>query len=131
MRWSVFGALLVVQLLLVMPHFIQSCASVTATSTAIYLLHHPLDIFLFWSPLFLTSYTDHVVHALVAIGVIIHWITNNSRCIVTVAINELCGWPQKDRLHSLKNMVLGRRYERYNYLWLIGVVLYDFWVIFR
>jgi hypothetical protein len=130
MRWLVFFFLLVTQLLLVIPHFIKSCAAVTPLSSIVYLLHHPLDIFLFWSPLFLTSYTDHVVHAIVSISVIIHWIMYNSRCIVTVAINKICGWPQKDRLHSLKNMILGP-YERYNYLWLIATILYDFAVILR
>ncbi len=118
-------------MLLVAPRFINTCAQASSLATiATFLLHHPLDIFLFWSPLFLMTRVEYIIHAIVSLGVILHWVTYNSRCVVTVLMNRMCGWPEGIRLDSLKNMILGK-YERYNYLWLIAMVLYDVWVILR
>jgi hypothetical protein len=98
----------------------------------LYFAHHALDVFLFWSPVFLRTRPDYIIHALLVLLVGAHWALNNNRCIMTQWMNRRCGYPEDNWLDSLKNMFGFREYsEWFHFIWL-GVLLgWDAWMIWH
>ncbi len=123
MKWFVFLGVYLLQILVTLPTFYATCASKSAETWLLYFLHHALDVFLFWSFLFLTEPIEFVLHFLLAIAVAVHWFQNNNTCILTVYMNRMCGYDARDWLDSLKNR-LGLRAvsENFHFIW-IGLLL--------
>lgn len=103
MNILIFPAVYALQLAVTLPPFQDTCKDKTPRTYTLYATHHLLDIFLFWSFLFLTTRSDHMLHATAVILVALHWITNNNRCVATVVMNRACGYPEEQWLDSLKN----------------------------
>jgi hypothetical protein len=126
MRWILFSLVFTLQILLTLPRFRTTCQSKTAYTWFLYFSHHILDVFLFWSFLFLTTQFEHLVHLLILLGVVIHWFTNNNLCVLTVMMNEECGYPENEWLDSLKNMLGLRNINEYfHFIWMLLIALQD------
>ncbi len=126
MRWVVFAAVLLLQLALTIQRFINTCESKTLYTWFLYFSHHILDVFLFWSFLFLTTKLEFTLHLLILIGVVIHWYTYNNKCIITVLMNRECGYPEEQWLDSLKNMLGLRSFnENFHFIWMFALAAQD------
>ena len=120
-----FGIIYGLQLLATLPGFIKTCKD---APYALYFLHHALDVFLFWGPLFLSKPSEFIGHFLFAIIVGIHWFTYGNRCILTVWMNRACGYAEDRWLDSLKNMTGLRAVNEYfHFIWVGALMVYDLW----
>lgn len=131
MKWTVFLGLYGLQIGLTIRPFTKSCLSLDFERWVIYLGHHLFDVFLVWSFLFLTKPIEFLAHFLLAIGVAIHWATNNNECELTVYMNKLCGYPADQWLDSIKNK-LGLRSisEYFLFYWLAALLVQDLYNVF-
>lgn len=121
MIWSIYGSLLLLQLLLTYPRFSQTCRNPVAYP--VYLLHHLLDIYVFWGPFVLVTRTEFILHLLTIVAIAIHWITNNYECVLTTTMNDLCGYPRTQWLDSLVDRL--RPTEWTHIVWLLIAGIYD------
>jgi hypothetical protein len=122
----IFLFVFVLQILLTLPRFVQDCESKTVYTWALYIFHHLFDVFLFWSFLFLTTKIEFGIHLLILIGVVIHWLTYDNKCIITVLMNRECGYPEDDWLDSLKNMFgLRNIHEYFHFSWMAVLAMQD------
>lgn len=127
MNWTLYGAILLLQLVVTYPHFARTCASDTAV--ILYFLHHGLDVYVFWGPFVLSTPTEFAIHLLVIFGIAIHWITNNYECILTTTMNEQCGYPRKQWLDSLVDRL--RPTDWTHIVWILVAAIYDVLQILR
>jgi hypothetical protein len=126
MRWIVFASVILLQVALTLPRFINTCESKTPYTWTLYFGHHVLDVFLFWSFLFLTTPFEFALHLLILLGVVIHWYTYDNKCIITVLMNRKCGYPENQWLDSLKNMLgLRNLSENFHFIWMAILALQD------
>ena len=132
MNWFLFLAVYLLQIGVTIGPFYRSCESLDMERWLIYFGHHVLDVVLVWSFLFLTEPIEFLLHFILAIGVAIHWMTNNNECVLTVYMNSLCGYPADQWLDSLKNM-LGLRAlsEYFLFYWLGALLVQDVYVIWN
>jgi len=121
MIWSIYGAILLVQLAVTYPHFARTCTS--ANAIAVYLLHHMLDVYVFWGPFVLTTRAEFGIHLLTICGIALHWITNNYECVLTTAMNEMCGYPRNQWLDSLVDRL--RPTDWTHIVWILVAAIYD------
>jgi hypothetical protein len=126
MRWMIFLFVFMLQILLTLPRFLQTCESKTLYTWSLYIFHHLFDVFLFWSFLFLTTKFEFGIHLLILIGVVIHWFSYDNKCIITVLMNRECGYPEDHWLDSLKNMLGLREINEYfHFIWMALLALLD------
>jgi hypothetical protein len=132
MIWWIFGIVYGIQILLTIRRFMTTCQSLTLLIWFIYFIHHALDVFLFWSFLFISQLMDYWIHILIVLIVAIHWFMNNNQCIATVFMNQECGYPEDEWLDSLKNMFGLRNISEYFQFYWIGILLiYDIYKILQ
>ena len=130
MFWYIFAFIFFLQIAVTYKYFVKTCKSKTFYTWFLYFTHHMLDVFLFWSFLFLTTKTDFLIHCFILIIVVLHWSTYDNKCILTVLMNRNCGYPDEKWLDSLKNM-LGLRniYEYFNFIWMFILFWQDVYMI--
>ncbi len=122
----IFLFVFMLQILLTLPRFLQTCESKTLYTWSLYIFHHLFDVFLFWSFLFLTTKFEFGIHLLILIGVVIHWFSYDNKCIITVLMNRECGYPEDHWLDSLKNMLGLREINEYfHFIWMALLALLD------
>lgn len=120
MRPWVYITILAVQIAITYPRFSETCKG---NGFVVYFLHHILDVYVFWSFLFLTTPLEHRIHLAVIVGVALHWLTNNYECIATTYMNELCGFDRSQWLDSLVNRI--RPFYYTHIVWLLALAMYD------
>ncbi len=99
-------------------------------SYLLYAAHHAFDVFLFWAPLFLITKLEYGLHLLFAVGIGIHWFTNDNKCIATVEMNKQCGYEEERWLDSLKNMFgVRKHFEYFHFMWIGILMAYDLRVV--
>ncbi len=126
MNTIAFLLIVLLQILVTIPDFLDQCNNLNIEAFAMYFSHHFLDVFLFWSPLFLQKKSEFILHILLVIIVTIHWLTYNNRCILTVYMNRVCGIDEDQWLDSLKNRFGLVNYSEYfHFHWIALVLLYD------
>ena len=120
MHWPIFILVILLQLVVTYPKFRETCLSCGIDVNLIYFIHHILDVFLFWSFLFVTTKLEYKIHFWTAILVMLHWATYDNKCIITVEMNKLCGYPEDQWLDSLKNRIPLRGIsEWFHFIWII------------
>jgi hypothetical protein len=126
MLWSIFFGVFLIQIAVTLRHFLATCKSKTYYTWFIYIFHHLFDIFLFWSFLFLTTRLEFGLHFVILLGVVIHWLTYDNKCILTVLMNRECGYPDDKWLDSLKNMFgLRNLTEYFHFVWMFLLAIQD------
>jgi hypothetical protein len=126
MIWWIFGIVYGIQILLTIRRFMSTCRLLTLPIWFIYITHHLLDVFLFWSFLFVSQRIDYWIHILMVLIVGIHWVLNDNQCIATTWMNQECGFPEDEWLDSLKNMLGFRKLSEYFLFYWLGIlVIYD------
>jgi uncharacterized membrane protein SirB2 len=127
MRFMVFLFILCLQILVTVPRFQDSCESHASVKTMfLYITHHVLDVFLFWSFLFLTTKLEFAIHLCILIVVVAHWATHKNTCILTVWMNHFCGYPEEKWLDSLKNRLgLHHLTEYFHFVWMFLLAFQD------
>jgi hypothetical protein len=130
MNLPVFLALYLFQLVLTFPTFRSTCREKTLWSWTLYLVHHAFDIFLFWAPLFLSRRPEFMFHAVVVVLIGIHWLLYQNKCIATVVMNRVCGYPEGQWLDSLKNRLGLRAWNEYfHFIWIGALLIYDIIIV--
>jgi hypothetical protein len=126
MRVPIFLAVFLLQIAATIGHFVSTCSCLSLPSWTVYLFHHAFDVFVFWSPLFLTKPLDFMIHLAICVITGLHWLTNNNLCFLTVYLNRRCGYPDEEWLDSLKNMLgLRRASEYFHFIWIGLLMAYD------
>ncbi len=120
MKWQIFSAIFLLQIAVTYKNYITTCQN---TDWLLYFFHHILDVFLFWSILFLETSFEYKLHIVLSILVMIHWFTYDNKCIATVIMNRKCGYPEELWLDSLKNKTGLTGY--FHFWWIIALVLFD------
>jgi hypothetical protein len=129
MNILIAAVLYAAQIALTLPGY---CAKSSPVGLTVYLVHHAIDIFLFWGFLFLRTAAEFAAHIGLVVGVVAHWFINGNQCALTEYMNSLCGKPVTEWFPSLKNM-LGLRAisEYFQFAWLGLHVAWDFSRILR
>lgn len=127
---KIFLLVYILQIILTLPDFINTCSKLDLQTWTIYLTHHAFDVFVFWAPLFLKTRAEYLIHIVVVLLTVLHWLMNNNTCIITVILNRLCGYREDDWLPSLKNM-LGLRAlsENFHFIWVGGIVAWELFTL--
>ncbi len=105
MHWERFALLYGLQIAITYKRHASTCQDSSTGGFTLYAIHHLLDVYLFWAPLFLETAAEWRVYLVVAPLVLIHWATNKNLCVATVVMNRRCGFPEAQGLDSLKNRV--------------------------
>lgn len=124
---------LAAQIAVTLPRFLRSCAGLDGTRWIVYLVHHAFDVFLFWGPLFFWRSSRILqAHLALALVTVLHWLTNRNRCVVTVELNRMCGYPEDDWFDSIKNRLGLERFlgDGFHFYWIAALVLYDLLILF-
>jgi hypothetical protein len=130
MNWLYFSLVYFIQVAATWGRFQATCQPADGRPLALYFAHHALDVFLFWSPVFLRTRADYAAHTLLVLIVGAHWFYNNNRCIFTVEMNRRCGYPEGAWLDSLKNKFgLRERSEWFHFIWLGVLLAWDVWML--
>jgi len=85
-------------------------------------LHHITNCFLLYGWI-LNNISLLSIHVLVCVSTIIYWITNSNLCHITVYVNRICGWDEKDPFHDLIYMTGLKQFPIWNNLWHYILVL--------
>ena len=123
--WA-FAAIYAAQIALTLPGYAGACKGNLPAALPIYFVHHAIDVFLFWSFLFINKAIEYAAHIGLVAGVAAQWLMNDNQCALTEYMNSLCGKPRDAWLPSLKNM-LGLRsvWEYYQFVWLGLLIGWD------
>lgn len=73
----------------------------TFTGNLLLLIHHFVGIYAFIGGILFNNY----YHLLFLIVLIIHWITNNNRCQLTIIANKYCNYDEKKKFNDFLNMI--------------------------
>lgn len=131
MRTNIFLIIFLLQIALTFQYMCKMCKSNTLYVWLLYIIHHLLDVFLFWSFLFLTTRMEFGIHLILLITMSIHWISYGNKCILTVLMNRECGYPENRWLDSLKNMLGFRNISEYfHFIWIFILAIQDIYMLF-
>jgi hypothetical protein len=131
MRINIFLIIFLLQIALTFEYMRKTCKSNTLYLWLLYITHHLLDVFLFWSFLFLTTKAEFSIHLISLIIMSIHWISYGNKCILTVFMNRECGYPEEKWLDSLKNMLGIRNISEYfHFIWVFILAAQDIYMIY-
>ncbi len=123
MRWWLYATLVVFQLALTSSRFFTTCHDTTGFGSVVYVIHHLLDVYVFWGFLFLTTSVEYAIHAVVLLGIAVHWLTNNYECILTTEMNRMCGYPRTQGLDSMVDRIRPTYYT--HIVWISLAFVYD------
>ena len=70
---------------------------ITLTGELLLFIHHLIDVYVFLGGILFNP----LYHLIFVILVLIHWITNNNRCQVTIVTNKYCGYPYEYKFQDL------------------------------
>jgi hypothetical protein len=130
MRIGIFLIIFLLQIALTIKHLYKTCQSKTLSLWLLYITHHLLDVFLFWSFLFLTTKAEFTIHLVLLIIMCVHWISYGNKCILTVFMNRKCGYSEDKWLDSLKNMLGLRNISEYfHFIWIFILAAQDIYMI--
>jgi hypothetical protein len=129
MNLQIYIIILVLQIILSINHF-KMCKNINLLKIMIYILHHLLDVYVFFGFLINETKKEFITHLLLIIGLLIHWFTNNYDCILTTYLNNLCGFNKKEWFQSIMFRIykFTNIYYIHSY-WLFGLILYDLYKI--
>ena len=126
MRLHIFLLFLALQLLITWPQFAKTCPA-RVNIYILHFLHHVLDVFNWWGPLFFfTRPIEYFVHFVVIVFIGIHWLTNDNICEVSRIVNKACGYEPKKWLESLKSLLFEGtpRFVQLTYMSILLVIDY-------
>lgn len=120
-----------IQITITYPRFLSTCLSTcTLFPTFLFLFHSLTDVFLFWGPITFTSLYELYVYSIVAFFTILHWLSYGNKCILTVLLNRICGYPESRWFDSLLNRTSLRTIsEYYQIYWIIGMFIIGYLLI--
>ena len=94
---------------------------------SILLLHHYLQLFSNFGWLFNNKYIL-IYYIFIPFITILHWYTNNNKCILTQIINKLCNNNEDVYFNDIFNMIGLKKYNIWNdylhYIYLLFVIFY-------
>lgn len=95
----------------------------TITGNLLLLIHHFVGIYIFIGGILFNNY----YHLLFLISIIIHWITNNNSCQLTIITNKYCNYDEKKKYNDFPNMINLNK----NLYWIIVFILiiYDIYKV--
>ena len=80
------------------------------------IVHHIANCFLLYGWI-LNNIPLLSIHILVCVSTIIYWITNSNLCDITVYVNRICGWDNKEPFHDLIYFLGFKKIPLWNSLW--------------
>lgn len=121
MKYELFLLIFLIQLQLASIDFLRNCKKPNLYNYLILVLHHLLDVYVFFG-IFVTE--SRIIHLITILLIMIHWFTNNYECWLTTYLNELCQEPRDKWLYSLP--YLGHKISGLYYFhsyWIILVIM--------
>ncbi len=90
------------------------------------LIHHIFNIFMHFGWIF-NNKRILMFYLLLPVITLIHWKTNNDKCILTESVNKICGFSRNNLFNDLFNMIGLKKYklwnQKYHYVFLIVAIL--------
>lgn len=94
----------------------------TYTGEFLLIVHHILSGYIFLGGFLFNP----IYHLIFIIIILIHWITNNNRCALTVVTNEYCGYEETRNFNDFTEQLrLNEINENLDWYLLIGLITYD------
>lgn len=101
---------------------------ITLTGELLLFIHHLIDVYVFLGGILFNP----LYHLIFVILVLIHWITNNNRCQVTIVTNKYCGYPYEYKFQDLiQKFKLQNIHENIHYLILFLIIIFDIFNIYK
>ena len=94
----------------------------TSTGEILLIIHHIMGVYIYLGA-FLFNPLYHLIFIII---ILIHWITNNNKCELTVITNKYCGYNKERKFHDLNHKLkLYKLNKNIHYYYLIGLIIYD------
>ena len=85
-------------------------------------IHHIVGVYIYLGGFLFNS----VYHLMFVVIILIHWVTNNNRCELTVITNKYCGNPKEYRFQDLSQKLnLTKIHKDIHYFILFGIIIFD------
>jgi len=123
MKYELLLLIFLIQFSLASLDFLRNCQNKNLFNYSILLLHHLLDVYVFFGIFVTETRNERIIHLITILLIMIHWFTNNYECWLTTYLNELCNEPKNKWLYSLS--YLGHKLSGLYYFhsYLIGLII--------
>lgn len=125
MKLTLFIFIYTIQIILASLQYLKTCKNKNLLSYLILVLHHILDVYVFFGIFISETYIENMINLIVIILIILHWLTNNYTCFLTVYLNRICKEDDNTWLYSLMYQLhkITDIYYLHSY-WILGVIIY-------
>lgn len=90
-------------------------------------IHHILSAYIYLGYLF-----NPLLHMILLIIIIVHWLTYNNKCFITVYTNKYCGNPENNRFRDILYVTgISKNYPNLMYIVLFLFIVYDIYKIYK
>lgn len=94
------------------------------------MIHHIMVIFIFFGWLSNNKYILSV-YVFIPLIILIHWKTNNNRCVLTETVNNMCGLDKDEYIRDFIYLLGIKKTKYYDPLYKTLLVLIFFFVLFK
>lgn len=99
----------------------------TNTGELILFIHHILSVYIYLGYLF-----NPLFHMIVLIIIIVHWLSYNNKCFITVYTNKYCGHSEDNRFRDVLYVTgISKNYPNLMYILLFLFISYDIYMIYK
>ena len=92
--------------------------------------HHIIDIYIYFG-----SFLFDPLHHLIVISLtVLHWITNDNKCILTEWLNEVCypEYTEYKGFNDFSRMIgLQDEYPNISYYYILSIAIYDIYLLYN
>ena len=100
----------------------------TKTGELLLFIHHIVSAYIYMGGILFNP----LYHLIFIIITMVHWITNNNRCALTVKTNQYCGYSEDKKFRDfLYYTNISKIFPNILYLILIAYVIYDGYRIYK
>ena len=118
MKYIIFFIFLLIQYL--WDRSTSTC--LTLKGEILLIIHHIIGVYIYLGAFLFNP----LYHLLFIILVLIHWLTNNNKCELTIITNKYCGYDKERKFQDLSHKLqLTKLNKNIHYYYLVGLIVYD------
>ena len=106
MNIKLFIIIYLIQISFAIQDYNNTCQNKNLYKFIILIIHHILDVYLFFGLFINQTYYEKNIHFIILINIILHWFSNNYHCKLTIYLNKLCNFKNQEKgLYSLVHLL--------------------------
>lgn len=132
MNIKLFIIIYLIQISFAIQDYNNTCQNKNLYKFIILILHHILDVYLFFSVFFNQNNNEKYFHIIILFTLLFYWYFNDNKCDLTIYLNKLCKLEDEQRgLYSLVHLLQKstKIYYLHSYL-LITILSYYFFTLY-